>query len=225
MRVVTNTAISLDGRIAVAPEHGRGHVAIGSSVDRAYMSVLRARADAVLVGGRTFRAWPLPLVPDPSAIARLRAEGFPEADSVVGLDRPRLNVIVSRTLEVPAAGRFYEDPRVIPLFFSPSGRDAPGEVVRGEVSAAGIVAELARRGVQTLLIEAGGALIFEFLAAGLVDEVNVTVCPILIGGIGAPSLVDGAGFTAPTMPRLRLDRQIRWGDELFLRYSTVSGAA
>ncbi len=219
MRVITNTAISLDGRIATARYD---HVAIGTPVDRMYMSVLRARADAVLVGGQTFRNWPLPLVPDPVAITRLAALGFPDCD----VPEPRerwLNVVLSRSLDLPRVGRFYSDPRVEPLFFSPAEGSMPGEVVRGPVTPAGVVAELARRGVQTLLIEAGGALIFEFLAAGLVDEMHVTLCPVVIGGVGAPSLVDGEGFSAATMRRLALKHSFAWGDELYLRYGINPG--
>jgi 5-amino-6-(5-phosphoribosylamino)uracil reductase len=214
VRVITNTAVSLDGRIATARYD---HVAIGTPVDRMYMSVLRARADAVLVGGQTFRNWPLPLVPDQDAIRRLRALGFSDVD----VPEPRaswLNVVLSRKLDLPKEGRFYTDPRVRPLFFTPAEGDMPGEVVRGEVTPAGVVAELERRGVQTLLIEAGGALIFEFLDAGLVDEMFVTLCPVLLGGVGAPSLVDGAGFSALTMKKLRLKRSFVWGDEVYLRY-------
>lgn len=216
MRVTTNTATSLDGRIATARYD---HVAIGTPVDRMYMSVLRARADAVLVGGNTFRNWPLPLVPDPDAIAQLRALGFPDTDVPEPTGRPVWNVVLSRTLDMPRTGRFYDDPRVRPLFFSPAAGDMPGEVVRGEVTPASVVAELARRGVRTLLIEAGGALIFEFLNAGLVDELCVTLCPVVLGGVGAPTLVDGAGFSAETCKRLTLDRAVPWGDELYLRYA------
>lgn len=214
MRVITNTAMSLDGRIATARYD---HVAIGTPADRQYMSVLRARADAVLVGGRTFRNWPLPLVPDYAAIAELRASGFPDWD--VPAPRERwLNVVLSRELDLPRAGRFYRDPRVQPLFFSPGAGDMPAEVVRGAVTPARVVADLAARGVETLLIEAGGALIFDFLEAGLVDEMFVTLCPLVLGGVGAPSLVDGPGFSAATMKRLALRSTVRWGDELYLRY-------
>ena len=225
MRIVTNTAISLDGRIATARYD---HVAIGTPSDRAYMSVLRSQADAVLVGGRTFRNWPLPLVPDQAAIAGLARAGFPGLSPNLVSPGPRewwLNVVLSRELDVPRTGRFYTDPRVRPLFFSPSSRPMPAEVVVGEVSPNHVVDELERRGVQTLLIEAGGALIHDFLAAErdgrpLVDELYVTLCPLVIGGVGAPSLVDGAGFTAATMRHLDLVSHIQWGDELFLRYAT-----
>ena len=97
MRVISNTAISLDGRIVTARYD---HHALGTPLDRAYMSVLRARSDAVLVGGRTFRNWPLPLVPDASAIAQLREAGFPDADCPPLAGRTWVNAIVTRTLDL-----------------------------------------------------------------------------------------------------------------------------
>jgi riboflavin biosynthesis pyrimidine reductase len=213
VKVVTNTAITLDGKIASARFD---HIAIGSVTDRRYMSVLRARADAVLVGGRTFRNWPLPLVPDPAAIEALRASGFPDTDTPPLEGRRWWNVVLTHG-DVPRTGRFYEDPRVRPLFFSPVA-DLPGEVEVGEVSVARVVERLDARGVETLLVEAGGSLIFDFLATGLVDELYVTVCPKLLGGREAPTLVDGAGFAGDAAVRLELLSCFPVGGELFLRY-------
>jgi 5-amino-6-(5-phosphoribosylamino)uracil reductase len=59
---------------------------------------------------------------------------------------------------------------------------------------------------------------FAFVKAGLVDEWYVTVTPRLIGGVGAPSFLDGEGFLARDHPRLELVSQRRVGDEVFLHY-------
>ncbi len=216
MKVITNTAITIDGKIGSARYD---HVAIGSPVDRQYMSVLRARADAVLVGGRTFRNWPLPLVPDPKALAALAASGFPDSEHPPIEGRSWWNVVLTRTLDVPKAGRFYQDPRVRPLFFSATPGDVPaGEVVVGEVTIPGVLAELATRGVETLLVEAGGDLIAQLLGAGVVDELYLTICPLVLGGRSAPTVVDGDGFPFDAAPRLSLGHVHRVGDELYCRY-------
>jgi hypothetical protein len=57
VKVVSNTAVSLDGRINTRE---RRFTFFGSARDHARMSRLRAAADAVLVGGATFRNWPHP---------------------------------------------------------------------------------------------------------------------------------------------------------------------
>ena len=59
--VFSNTAISVDGKISTA---ARDRLSFGSAEDKRRMSALRARADAVLVGGNTMRTWGLPLVED-----------------------------------------------------------------------------------------------------------------------------------------------------------------
>jgi len=59
VRVFSNTAMSADGKIGTRLHD---HIAAGSAEDRRMMSELRAQADAVLVGGKTFRNWPLPML-------------------------------------------------------------------------------------------------------------------------------------------------------------------
>ncbi len=206
MKVVSNTAISLDGRIATAAYE---HQAIGTATDRRYMSVLRARADAVLVGGRTFRNWPLPLVPDEGDIAQLRREQFFDHDVPPLLERRWVNAVVTRGDDI-APRR--DDPRVERVFYRPSP---------GAAGLKGVLADLGRRGVETCLLECGGDLLAQFLAARLVHEVYVTVCPVVLGGRGAPSLVDGEGFSHARAPRLRLLHAVPVGGEVYCRYAVV----
>jgi 2,5-diamino-6-(ribosylamino)-4(3H)-pyrimidinone 5'-phosphate reductase len=56
------------------------------------------------------------------------------------------------------------------------------------------VEQLADAGIDRLMIEGGGELIFSALAAGLVDELTVYVGSLVIGGRDAPTLADGEGF-------------------------------
>ena len=209
MRVVSNTAVSLDGRINT--REGR-FTTLGTDKDHARMSRLRTQADAVLVGGATFRLWPHPSFPR-------------EADRDPSRG-PLWNVVVTRSLNLPLLPDFVTDRRIRPLVLTsarpatppPEGvqvevHDGPG----GSVPVPWILEVLARRGVETLLIEAGGDLLFQFLAAGALDELYVTLCPMIIGG-DAPSLADGEGFPFAHMPRLRqLSAEVE-GDEIFLHY-------
>lgn len=209
IRVLSNTALSVDGRIATVEYD---HFALGTRLDRAYMSVLRARADAVLVGGRTFRNWPLPLVPDPAALAELRAAAFFDADTPAIDGRRWINAVVTRGGVLPETSRFWSDPRVDPVVYASTA---------GPTDPPSIVADLERRGVTTLLLECGGDLLSQWLAAGLVHDVYVTICPLLLGGRGAPSLVDGSGFGHHVAPRLHLEHCRAVGDELFCRYRVL----
>jgi 5-amino-6-(5-phosphoribosylamino)uracil reductase len=177
------------------------------------MSRLRAEADAVLVGGATFRNWPHAALPDPPDRPLLKARPW--------------NVVVSRSLDVPLTPSFVAEPAIRPLFVTRAAAVPPGfagEVEAwpgdGDLPVAWILERLAARGVEHLLVEAGGDLLFQFLAADAIDEMHVTLCPIVVGG-DAPTLADGAGFDREAVRRLRLLASEVEGDELFLHYQVL----
>ncbi|MEP6740355.1 MAG: dihydrofolate reductase family protein [Caldimonas sp.] len=214
MKVVSNTAVSLDGRINTRE---RRFTFFGSARDHARMSLLRAESDAVLVGGTTFRNWPHPSLPDAGDRGRLRSRPW--------------NVVVTRTLDIPLDSDFFAEPAVRPLFLTragavPAGFPAevgawPGE---GSPPVAWMLEQLAERGIERLLVEAGGDLLFQFLAADAIDEMHVTLCPLVVGG-PAPSLVDGAGFDREHVKRLRLVAAESEEDEVFLHYRHPRGGS
>ena len=207
MRVISNTAVSLDGRINTRENTPLG---LGSARDLQMMKSLRARVDAVLVGGATFRHWPFASLPDPDVLAARTA--------------PFWNVVVTRSLDIRPNPSFFSAPGMRPLFLTTrhhTGADLPAEieVFDGDhVPVPWILQVLQRRGVRTLMVEAGGDLLFQFLAADAIDELFVTLCPKVIGGRGAPSLADGVGFGPAQIRNLTLlDSQVH-DDELYLHY-------
>ena len=55
------------------------------------------------------------------------------------------------------------------------------------------------------MVEGGGRTIWTFFRAGLVDELHIFHGNLIIGGDGAPTVVDGEGFIDPSgFPRLEL---------------------
>lgn len=213
MRVISNTAIALDGRINT--KEG-GFTSLGSPRDHARMSELRCLADAVLVGGATFRNWPHPSLPDASDLEKRQRPW------------PLFNVILTRTLQIPLSAAYLAESRIRPLILCPEPAPAgfPVEVLSPpgggrDLASPWVLETLRGRGVETLLVEGGGDLLFQFLAAGALDELYVTLCPKLIGGRGVPSLADGAGFTMAELPQLRLRSAEVVGDELFLHYAVA----
>ena len=216
MKVVSNTAISLDGRINTRE---RRFAFFGSARDHARMSRLRAEADAVLVGGATFRNWPHPALPDAEDRGGLRGRPW--------------NVVVSRSLDLPMTPEFLDEPAIRPLFLtraaSLAGKTLKAEAegwagAGGDLPVSWILEQLERRGVERLLIEAGGDLLFQFLAADAIDEMVLTLCPLLVGG-DAPSLADGPGFDLAELRRMRLVSAEPEGDEVFLRYEAIRTGA
>ena len=216
VKVVSNTAISLDGRINTRE---RRFAFFGSERDHARMSRLRAEADAVLVGGATFRNWPHPALPDAADRALLRGRPW--------------NVVVSRSLDLPLEADFFTEPAIRPLLLtraaSLAGRKLPGEAEGWPGDGAtcrspGSSSSWPARGVEHLLVEAGGDLLFQFLAADAIDEMYLTLCPLVVGG-DAPSLADGPGFDLAELRRLRLVAAEPMGDEVFLHYEAIRKGA
>lgn len=206
MKVISNTAISLDGKIAT--KHF-DHVRLGSEQDLIEMNRIRGLADAILVGGNTFRNWPLPLYSQ-SHTAK----------------KPALNVIVTRQAELPFSENYSNESRIRPLVLS-SHPDVVKKCKKEyryyptTVTPADILQTLKEFSVQTLLLECGGDLLFQFLESGQVDEMYVTLCPKVLGGYGAPTLVDGKGFTNRNFPNLHLLKSHAIHSELYLHYKVL----
>ena len=216
--VLINVAATVDGKIDSVERRG---AAISSERDRARVDALRASVDAVMVGGRTL------LQEDPRLTVRsaeLRAErlarGEPENPAKVG--------VVSR-LDLRPDCRFLSvgPARIILFTTAPESRpawlsDGAVEVhAMGDarVDLAAAMHTLAGLGIRRVLVEGGGTLNFELLRLGLVDEVQVFVGPLVLGGASAPTLADGDGLVRDQAITLRLADVEQWQDGgLVLRY-------
>ncbi|MBF2019915.1 MAG: RibD family protein [Hydrococcus sp. C42_A2020_068] len=80
------------------------------------------------------------------------------------------------------------------------------------------LAQLKELGLQKLAILGGGELVASLLAKDLIDEFWLTVCPIILGGVTAPTPVEGMGFPAQEARRLELLSVERIEGEIFLHY-------
>lgn len=226
-RVVLVAAASLDGKLSTAR---RAPVTWTSRADRARLFERRDAADALLVGAGTLRSEDPPLLPTPARrAARVAAGRAPNP----------LRVVVSRTLDLPLGRALASAPEAPVLVVGPAEGQGPPEAAAraraleargvevlplldagGDLLAA--LAALTARGVREVSCEGGGALNAALLAQGLVDEVHLTVCPVLLGGAGAPTLADGPGL--PDLLRARLLECRVVGEEVFLTYALGEGA-
>lgn len=194
--VLVKIAMTLDGRIATAGGESRW---ITSDESRAHAHRLRAAYDAVMVGASTA------VIDDPSLtargaggrrLARARQPARVVVDSRLRLSPgarllsrrggPAGSVIIYTTRSAPAARiRRFEKlgAQVVPV--------ASGRGRRVDLAAA--LADLARGGVTSVMIEGGGELIWSALDARLVDKVALFVAPVLVGGREAVPAVGGEG--------------------------------
>jgi 2,5-diamino-6-(ribosylamino)-4(3H)-pyrimidinone 5'-phosphate reductase len=89
-----------------------------------------------------------------------------------------------------------------------------------QVDLARALEKLAAHGIDQVLIEGGGEIIYSLFEAELVDRVSVFVGSLIIGGREAPTLADGEGFTA-AFPRLELEAVNRVDDGVVLEYTVL----
>ena len=217
--VFINCAMSLDGKISTVE---RRQVRISNDADMERVDELRAGADAVLVGMNTAVGDDPKLTVKSEKLRKERVKkGLPENPTKVAMGRiDGLNLdsdfmsqgnakIVLFASEDSDHAKIEELKNRAEIFLMPGDRPEPGKVVN----------VLASLGVKRLMIEGGGIINFEFLKAGLVDEVYVAVAPRIFGGESAPTLADGDGFSAGDEINLELIGEERLGDVLVLKYT------
>lgn len=189
-----NFVASLDGAVEVGGRSGP----LGGPADRAAFMAMRAVADVVLVGAGTVRAedyGPVRLIEEVQE-RRIRRGQSP---------RPPLAVVSARGDLSPAA-RLFEADRDVIVFTTEAVAEARrdladvAEIVpcgSGGVDVSIVLAELRRRGMGRILCEGGPALTRSLFAAGLVDELCLTLSAVLAGE-GRQRLTQGwTGGTGP----------------------------
>ena len=176
------------------------------------MEEIRAMADAVVMGGSTFRA-------------------HPHALTTSLKKKQPMTVVVSRSLFLPKKITGLEKAHTVPRLVvcgKSANRAAEKRLLRAgvevvrlrtvDVRAADVLRELKKRKIRRVLLEGGGELNSLFLEKNLVDRMYITLCPSLLGGAEAPTIFEGAGFSVSgrSFWRLKECRKVRY--ELYLIY-------
>jgi riboflavin biosynthesis pyrimidine reductase len=197
---------------------------LSGPADREVFGVLRALADVVLVGAGTARA-------EKYRPARVRPQwaglrsGRPAAPPVAVLTG-RLDLDLGSPLIAEAAA----DARTIVITSgaAPADRRAAAGaltdvIIAGErqVDLAAAIGELAARGYRRILAEGGPHLLSQLAGAGLLDELCVTVSPVLAGGQAGRIVQGPPGGATPA--RLHLAHVLADGSYLFCRYLVSRG--
>ncbi|MFN8221913.1 MAG: dihydrofolate reductase family protein [Gaiellales bacterium] len=234
--VYVNFVVSRDGRVSFAePGHASGAVVAGfDGHDRWLMALLRARADAILMGDNTLRIepdhvwsaeflWPA----DAAAFAALRRvegrlplplqvflslEGDVDVASASIFGVADAHIVLATTARGAArvAGALPAAARVDVL-----------ELGERQVDVRRLLAVLASDyGVGTVLCEGGPRAYGSVLAAECLDDEFLTLSPVVVGSspeAPRPGLVEGVAFPASRHPLSRPLSLHRAGDMLYLR--------
>ncbi|MCP9886080.1 dihydrofolate reductase family protein [Synechococcus sp. ATX 2A4] len=210
-------AISLDGRLAPA---GGGAAQFGGAGDRAVLEASLAWADGCLIGARTLRVHGTTcLIREPGLLARRAAQGRSPQP---------LAVVVSRSGQIAPTLPFFSQPLrrwllqaadPAPLLLPvPPGFERRLELGHWAAS----LAELRALGLERLVLLGGAELAGALLSAQLVDELQLTLCPLLLGG--PHTWLPAAALAAPSAWEL-VEHHDLGGGELLLRYRRPAALA
>jgi len=208
--VMLNIVESIDGATAVEG----GASGLNDADDRQLFLALRAVADVVMNGAATVRAENLGPVKLSDEMMRRRREA--------GMQEPPTMVLLSRSLSLDPGMRIFSDPEQRPTIITGIEADPDRlEVLDGiadivqieELDGSSIIKALGNPSV--VLCEGGPTINSQLIRDGVVDEVNLTISPVL--ALGESSRVaSGSPLRPPT--EMRLDRTLMGDQSLFLRF-------
>ena len=220
--------MSVDGRI---DDTGPARLMLSGPEDLERVDELRASADAILVGANTVRR--------DNPRLRIRSPRLRAARVAAGRPEHPLRVSVTTTGDLNPAARFFAPAEPAGALTSPGAGAAPlvycaspavpATVARlrdrAEIIDAGdppsvsfMLADLAERSAERLLVEGGSVLLRDFLAQNLADELHLAVAPFFVGEAAAPPFALPGPYPADRDHPMTLASVQRLGGVVALRY-------
>jgi riboflavin-specific deaminase-like protein len=219
--VYLNVATTADGKLAPPNRH---FVPFSSKRDQELLMLLRTRCDALMAGARTVDSVPVNLGPGGKRFREMRVAN--------GLSEYNLRVVVSGSGSLNPRAEIFKH-KFSPLIVLVTER--AGACVKRLQKLGAIVEVCGEReldftyalkwlrkqwNVTRLLCEGGGEINAALFQKNLVDEIYLTLCPLVFGGRRAPTMSDGEGVQRlPGATKLKLKAQERAGEELYLVYA------
>jgi 5-amino-6-(5-phosphoribosylamino)uracil reductase len=218
MKITLVLAMTADGKIS---DVQKSPPTFGSPRDRSHLEEQMAIADAILVGSGT-------LADGGEAVLVSQPELF-QARTARGLTPQPTQIIASRSGKIDRNLPFFSQPFARWLITTKIGatnwtdlskfdRVLVCETIEGEIDWQIVRDRLTELGINTICFLGGSELAASLFAANFIDELWLTICPVIYGGAAAPSPVAGVGFTPELAPRLVLLSVDRIDGELFVHY-------
>ncbi len=180
-----------------------------------YLHEIRAKVDGIMVGCETVRTDnpsltvryvegknPIRIIPCSTANVPLDANIFsPDAKTIIVTTKrapeERIRKIRDKGAEIIFAGEDLVDfEELLPILYS--------------------------RGINSLMVEGGSSINWEFIRRGFVDEVRLIHLPVIVGGENVPTLVGGEGFKSlKNVMNLRLRSHFKRGHQLITEWEVI----
>jgi len=211
--VILSSAISVDGKIATRA----GDSNLSSKQDKVRLHKLRSKVDAILVGKNTV------LLDNPLLTVRYARGKNP------------IRIILDSKGTISKKSKILQTSDKIPTIIAVSKKISksnfdklckfPVEIItagKNSVDIKLLLKKLSNKKINTILVEGGGTVNWEFIKHNLFDELIITLSPFLIGGNDAISFVQGKGFEKiSNSPNLHLKSIKRLKNHLVLYYVKV----
>ncbi|MEU5836384.1 dihydrofolate reductase family protein [Streptomyces diacarni] len=215
--VVLSAAMSVDGYLDdTSPERLR----LSNAADFDRVDQVRAESDAILIGANTMRRDnPRLLVNSDERRAQRVADGKPEYP---------LKVAVTQSGDLPADLKFWHHggqklvvtvDDAVEKVLAALGDVADVVSVGPKLDWSLVLDELGRRGVRQLMVEGGGQVHTQLMAADLADEVHLAVAPLLVGQPEAARFLGTASYPGGSTARMKVLEVRAIDDVVFVRYA------
>ncbi|GAB7046266.1 RibD family protein [Catenuloplanes indicus] len=211
--VLLSCAASIDGYIDDASPD---RLLLSNDADFDRVDDERSRCDAILVGPATIK--------NDNPRLMVRSPARRDARVARGLPPTPVKVTVTRSGDLDPAARFFTTGEKLVYAATPvlaKTRRAVGAhaAVIPADDLATVLADLAGRGIRTLMVEGGSTMHTWFLTAGLADELQLAVAPFFVGDARAPRFTGDGAFPWNAAHRARLADVTPLGDVVLLRYA------
>ena len=213
MHVILSAAISIDGKISTRSNDSK----LSSQDDIIRLHKLRSKVDAILIGKNTL------LQDDPLLTVRhtkgknptriiLDSKGTISKNSKIIKTSDKIPTIIAVSKKISNVN--LSKLKKLPVEIIISGENS--------VNLKLLMKKLSTKKIETILVEGGGTVNWEFIKNNIFDELIITLSPYLIGGNDAISLVEGKGFSKiVNSPNLKLKSVKRLKNHLVINYIKV----
>ena len=213
MHIILSAAISIDGKISTRSNDSN----FSSKEDIIRLHKLRSKVDAILIGKNTLlRDDPLLTVrhtkgKNPVRII-LDSKGTISKNSKIIKTSDKIPTIIAVSKKISKVN--LSKLKKLPVEIIISGENS--------VNLKLLMKKLSTKKIETILVEGGGTVNWEFIKNNIFDELIITLSPYLIGGNDATSLVEGKGFSKiVNSPNLKLKSVKRLKNHLVINYIKV----